>query len=482
MSSMLSRLIETVLIHAVNTARQRRQARVAATASGGERPTGEGVIGHVLPSPSGPPAAPAPLCLSDEALRRHVYALGSSGSGKTSLLLNLIDADLARGRGLCVLDLRGDLVDRVLLRLARREDPAAQGRRVLLLDLRDAERVVAFNPLASEPGAPEEDRYQRALHLLGILRQQSDSWGVQLDETLRNCLLALSEAGWSLLEVEPLLTRPAFRAEVMANVSDPAVRAFFARYGALAEDQQAQWRLPVLNKFSAFLALPSLRRMLGQRRSSFSLRGILDEPGTVLLVSLAVDRLQQGALLAGALIASALENAFLARADVPESQRTPVSVYLDEFQNFAGPQFAALLSEGRRFGCSLVLAHQSLGQLPGPLWQAIRTNANHQFLFGMGAGDAAELAKDVALDETREEVRKLLMGQSPGEAVLVRRGQPSARVRLSPSPDPAVDQAGVRSVREAAWAAYAVGRGGRGAAPARGVAGQAGGAARPGGP
>ncbi|MBV9470992.1 MAG: type IV secretion system DNA-binding domain-containing protein, partial [Abitibacteriaceae bacterium] len=139
--------------------------------------------------------------ISPEARRRHLYVLGATGTGKTNLFLRLIESDIAHQRAFCVIDLRGDLVDRILPRLAETAPPAAWRERLLLIDLRHSEDIVGFNPLLGEG-----DVYNRALHILSVLKQQSESWGVQLEESLRNCLIALAEAGWSLLEIEPLLT------------------------------------------------------------------------------------------------------------------------------------------------------------------------------------------------------------------------------------------------------------------------------------
>lgn len=448
---MLAHFLETLLVSLVNGARDRHE-RAKPGPSEQVPADGEVLVGHTRPDTLqiGRGIRPEAVCLSTEARRRHLYVLGATGTGKTNLLLRLIESDLAARRSLCVIDLRGDLVDRILLRLARTETADTIGKRLLLLDLRDQEHVVGFNPLL---GAGET--YSRAFHLLGVLRQQAESWGIQLEETLRNSLIALSDAGWSLLEIEPLLSNPAFRASVLAQVTDSYVRAFFARYGEMSEEKQVTWRLPVLNKVTPLLAIPQLRLMFGQRQS-FAFGPLLDtEPGRIILVSLAIDRLHQAAYLVGGLFVSAFQTAIMARQSLPEKLRIPVHFYIDEFETMATSQFEAIVAEGRRFGLGLTLSHQNLSQLPASLRDVLLNNVHTQFYFQTGAGDAAILAREIADAQPRDDMRTLLLTQGVGEAFLVRRGEPGARLKVLHSPDPKVSQEAVQALRAASFAAYA---------------------------
>jgi len=376
--------------------------------------------------------------------------LGATGTGKTNLLLRLIESDLAARRSLCVIDLRGDLVDRILLRLAKSETADTLRDRLLLIDLRDQEQIVGFNPLL---GAGET--YSRAFHLLGVLRQQAESWGIQLEETLRNSLIALAETGWSLLEIEPLLSHAGFRASVLAQVQDSYVRAFFARYNDLSEEKQVTWRLPVLNKVTPLLAIPQLRLMFGQRQS-FDFAPLLNEaPGRIILVSLAIDRLHQAAYLVGGLFVSAFQTAIMARQSLPEAARIPVHFYIDEFETMATEQFEAIVAEGRRFGLGLTLSHQNLSQLPARLRDVLLNNVHTQFYFQTGAGDAAILAREIADAKPGADMRTLLLTQGVGESFLLRRGQSGVRVKILHSPDPKVSTDSVQALRQASQAVYA---------------------------
>ncbi len=437
--------IEGALMSAHNRRRARREKSTPL-------PDEEGTETLLLGSLLTPQGGSAYLPLT--ARRRHLYAIGATGCGKTSFLLRLIDDDLAQRRSLVIVDLRGDLVDRVLLRIAAHETPQSLGRRVLLIDLRQSEWSVGFNPLV---GAG--DPVQRAYHTLAVLQRNAESWGVQLDETLRNCLLALAQSGGTLLEVDLLLSNATFRQATLSRVTDPFVLAFFTRYELLSEDKQLTWRMPVLNKITAFLAVPQVRRMLAIASPGWSLSEILDEaPGSIILVALGVHRLGSAASLMGGLFVSALENAIMARADKPESARVPVHFYLDEFENLVSDRFEAFLAEGRRFGLGLTLSHQNLAQMPDGLRQMILANANTQLYFQVGAQDAAVLAAEVVPkpSEKRDDLRRSLTMQPVGEAYFLRRGEnvPTPRVKLTPSQDPRVSDAHVQAIREASLKAF----------------------------
>ena len=456
---MLVRLIESLLINTFNGWRRGRELRAQAKPpSALPVPPDHIVIGQVIPQQELPASEAIAhrllksglIALSLEARRRHLYILGATGTGKTNLLLQLIEHDIRHKRAFCVIDLRGDLVDRILLRLAQSAPPAAWSKRLLLIDLRQEEWVTGFNPLQGEG-----DDYNRAFHVLSVLKQQSDSWGVQLEETLRNSLIALAQSGLSLLEIEPLLTEARFRQEVMAQVSDSRVKSFFARFDALAAATQLAWALAVINKVTPLLAIPQLRLMFGQR-DTFSFRTLLDqEPGMIILISLAVDRLHEAARLTGGLFVSAIEAAIMARADQPEGERVPAHLYVDEFEAMATDRFETFIAEGRRFGLGLCLSHQNISQLSTGLRQALRNNVHTQVYFQTGALDAAELAKEISSSESKEDIRNALITQGVGEAYLVRRGQRSLRLRTKHCPDPHVNPEAVEAVRQASFLTYA---------------------------
>ncbi|HEY3329244.1 MAG TPA: type IV secretion system DNA-binding domain-containing protein [Capsulimonadaceae bacterium] len=446
---MLSRLIESLLINIVNnpkgvrTLGRREKPKLAAQV---EPSSDVVVVGHAIP------VLPELITLSDAERRRHVYVLGATGSGKTNLLLRLIEADIAKRTNICVIDLRGDFVDRILPRLAASGDPAETGKKLLLVDLRDAEFSVGLNALSGDG-----DAYSRAFGVLAILKQHAESmsWGVQLEETLRNCLLALAETRWTILEIEPLLCNRSFRSEVLSQVTDQYARSFFGRYDQLSDDKQLSWSQPVLNKVSPLLAIPQLRHLLGQREGANLAEIVNDASGTVVLVSLAVDRLHQAAYLAGSLITSALQGAVMSRVDIPENRRVQTNFYIDEFETMASERFESIIAEGRRFGLGLCLSHQNLSQVPMSLRKALLNNVHTQFYFQTGASDAAEVAKELSSGETRETRRSVLISQDVGEAFLVRRGKPSTRVKVIRTIDGTADAEAVRTLRQASIQTFA---------------------------
>lgn len=361
-----------------------------------------------------------PFTLSDRDLARHVYLLGATGSGKTTLILRLIENDLKENHSVVVIDLRGDLVQRVLGICAKlRLSPD----RVTLLDLRETQKIQGFNPLS---GAGEP--YIRALHLLEIVEAESSSWGVQLEETLRNALLLLASSKWTLAEIELVLFDPAFRNSALLQCEDLGVTSFWHRYDLLSPEKQQAWALPVLNKITPLLSVPTLRSVLGSK-DALNLELVLSTPGGVLLVSLAVDELHRSARMLGSLLVAAISREMMARVNIPEPQRNPVRVYVDEFENMASQSFETLIAEGRRFGLTLVLSHQTLAQLAPKLRSVIRNNVGIQVLFQVGFEDAGTLAREFPDGITASELRELEVGQ----AYVMARDGATQRVQFSPS-------------------------------------------------
>ena len=379
------------------------------------------------------------ISFSAKSRSKHCYILGATGCGKTNLELCLMDSDISRGRSLVVLDLRGDLVNRMLAMLAASgKDPED----VCLIDLGQDEFVTGFNPLAGE-GEP----HSRALQVLDIIRRQSESWGVQLEDSLRNCLIALAQTGGSLTDVSRILSDSRFRDSVLARVSDVEAVSFLMQYSELPIERQRMLASPVLNKLSPLLSSPVVKQTLSAR-DGLDLKKLLDKPGQVILVSLAASRLHGAAHLMGGLFVSSLQNAMMGRVDTPEASRNPVSLYIDEFENFASTAFESIASEGRRFKLSLTLCHQNLSQVPARLRQVLRNNIGAQLYFQTGALDAAELSKEIVGLGKRDEVKRILLTQKVGEAVLVRRGQRPVRVMTPRYPEPCVSPSSVERYRK----------------------------------
>ena len=350
-----------------------------------------------------------PVSLSPSQLERHAYLLGATGAGKTNLVLTLLTRDIERRHSVVIVDLRGDLVERALALCASMDVPTE---RVSLLDLREPNWVVGFNPL-SGCGEP----FVRALHLVDTVRTESESWGVQLEETLRNSLLLLAHSGHTLCDLETLLFDSEFLRRCLDDCDEPAVIGFFERYAALSEERQMTFALPVLNKVTPLLATPGLRAVLGTD-NPLNLEEILGRKGSIVLVALAVDELHRSSRMLGALIVSAIARIMCSRVQIPENKRTPVRLYVDEFEAMASESFEALIAEGRRFKLSLVLSHQNLAQLPAKLRSVVRNNVGLQILFRCGFQDAQELRRELPEGFTVDD----LTGLNPGEMLLMPRG------------------------------------------------------------
>jgi len=359
-----------------------------------------------------------PVSLSSADLARHAYILGSTGCGKTSLILKLIERDLKAGHSLVVLDLRGDLAAGSLALCECLEIPSD---RVTLLDLREQKRVQGFNPLG---GAGEP--YIRALHMLDVIAVEAQSWGVQLEETLRSALLVLAHAGEPLTKLEALFYDASFRGSALNKCADEQLLNFWDRYGSMSPERQQAWALPVLNKVTSLLAVPVLRAVLSGE-PKLDLCGLLNRRGSVLLVSLAVDELHRSARMLGSLLVSAIAREMMARVNVSERGRNPVRLYVDEFENMASESFEGLIAEGRRFGLTLVLSHQTLSQLPAKLRSVIRNNVGIQLLFQCGFEDARDVAKELPEGFDLELLRSL----SVGEAILMYRDGTAEHVAFS---------------------------------------------------
>lgn len=323
--------------------------------------------------------------------RSHMYLVGRTGTGKSTLLETMIRQDIASDRGLALCDPHGDLVQRVVAAVpeARRQD-------IVYFDVPDTRRVVGFNPLEAVPPP------RRALAASGVLdafkKLWADSWGPRLEHILRNCLLALlDQPGATLADVLRLLDDKEYRKRAAGRVADPQVRAFWLReFPGYPARLRAEAVAPVQNKVGAFLANPVLHAILTQPRSTFDPRRVMDD-GRILLVNLSKGRLgEDAAALLGALLVARLGVAALARADTPPDDRRDFLLYLDEFQHFATPSLVTMLSELRKYRVGLVLAHQYLGQLDEEVRDAVLGNAGTLISFRVGLADAELLEKEFA--------------------------------------------------------------------------------------
>lgn len=342
--------------------------------------------------------------------RHHLYVIGQTGTGKSTLLASLIRQDLVCGHGIALLDPHGDLAERALTMV-----PAARRTSVTYLNVPDSEQVFGFNPLERVPAG------RRALAAAGVLdvfkKLWADSWGPRLEHILRNALLVLIERPEATLaDILRLLDDKEFRDDTAMRCANLQVRRFWLReFPQYPARLRADAIAPVQNKVGAFLAHPRLQQILSAPRSSFDLRRIMDDAG-ILIVNLSKGRLGEDvAALFGALLVSGIGLAALGRADQPETRRRPFFVYLDEFQTFTTLSLATMLAELRKYGVSLTLAHQYSAQLTPEIREAIAGNVGSLVVFRVGTEDAELLAPRFAPELGAEDLTRL-----PNHEVYVR--------------------------------------------------------------
>lgn len=331
--------------------------------------------------------------------RAHMYLIGKTGTGKSTLVETMALQDARAGRGLALLDPHGDLSERIVAGL-----PKERMADLVYFNVPDVAHPLGFNPL--EPVPP----IKRPLAASGILEAfkkiWSDSWGPRMEHILRNALLALLDQPESAMtDVLRLLSDRDFRRSAMTRVANSQVREFWLRE---YESYPARFRIeaiaPIQNKVGAFLANPLLHTILTQPRSSFDLRRLMDEQ-KILLVNLCKGRIGEdpGGLL-GALVVARIGLAALSRTDMPERERKDFFVYLDEFQNFTTLSLANMLSELRKYRVNLILAHQYLSQLDLQVRDAILGNAGNIIVFRLGLSDAEILESEFKPEVTAEDL------------------------------------------------------------------------------
>lgn len=291
---------------------------------------------------------------------------------------------IVQGRSFCVLDMRGDLVASVLALCTGYIDPTL----LHLLDLR-SKNVAGFNPL-SGPGEP----YFRALNVLDALESEAESWGVQLAETIRNCLMLLAEVGEPLTRIEDILFDQAFLAACIARSKSQSVRGFWERYASMNPEKKSSLAMPVLNKVSLLLGTQTVNQVLSHPKP-LDLAKITNTPGSVTLVSLAVDQYHSAGKMLGKLFLSNLCQVIFSKVEVAESSRVPQVIFVDEFEHFGSHEFETLLAEGRKFGLSLILAHQTLSQLSPNLRSHILNGVGMKVVFRTGRQDGLTMSKDL---------------------------------------------------------------------------------------
>ena len=336
------------------------------------------------------PGAERPMALSVTDSLRHLHVIGPTGSGKSTLLVNLIAQDMQAGRGVVVLDPKGDLVGDVLDQV-----PASRLADVIVLDPNDEERPVGLNLLAGS----EADRELITEQVVGTLHNlYQASWGPRTDDILRSALLTLvGVPGMTLTEVPLLLTDAGFRRRLVGRIDDPiALGPFWGWYDGLSAAERAQVIGPVMNKLRAFLLRRRLRNVIGQAEPRLDLDQAL-ATNKILLVPLAKGLLgDEAAALIGSLVIARVWQSVQRRAGMASGDRPVTFAFIDEFQDYLKlpMSVADVLAQARGLGLGLALAHQHLGQLPAALETAVLSGARSRVIFQVSADDARKLARE----------------------------------------------------------------------------------------
>ncbi|RSN76262.1 type IV secretory system conjugative DNA transfer family protein [Candidatus Methanodesulfokora washburnensis] len=345
--------------------------------------------------------------IKDEDRKIHFYVVGASGTGKSKFLEFLIRQDIQKGNGFGVIDPHGDLIEDVKGYLALALPREEIEERVVLIDPTDERYTVAFNPLEKIEGVSSAEI---AAELVEAFKKiWIDSWGARMEDLLRNTLIALIEADLTLDNLPRFLIDDDFRDNVLERVTHPIAKRYFQRFNALTPKTREEWIESTLNKVNAFLSDDRIREIFSHQKSSFNLREIMDTK-KILLVKLDRGRLKENGDLLGSLLMTKIRMAAFSRSNIPREKRVPFYLYIDEFQNFATEEFIDTLSEARKYGLVLILAHQNLSQLPKNLQDSILTNCGIQCYFRVCRRDAEILAKE-AFETTGLEVKAVKLNR-----------------------------------------------------------------------
>ncbi|MBI4185619.1 type IV secretion system DNA-binding domain-containing protein [Candidatus Berkelbacteria bacterium] len=321
--------------------------------------------------------------------RLHMYTIGKTGTGKSTLLQNMIIDDIQKGRGVGVVDPHGQLVADILERI-----PAHRINDVVYFNPADREFPIGFNILENvEPDL----RNVVASGVVGIFKKLfAESWGPRLEYILRNAILALLYyPETTMLGVNRLLVDDEYRSRIVRKVTDPIVRDFFLEeYDKYDPKFRREAISSIQNKIGQFLSSTTIRNIIGQPKSAFDMRSAMDE-GKILLMDLSIGKIgEDNAAMLGSMMITKIQLAAMSRANVQEEDRPDFYLYVDEFQNFATESFAVILSEARKYHLNLVLTNQYISQMPEEVAHAVFGNVGTIISFRVGAQDASGLVRE----------------------------------------------------------------------------------------
>jgi len=321
--------------------------------------------------------------------RRHMYVIGKTGMGKTTMLENMVISDIRAGHGVGVVDPHGEFAENILNFI-----PEERIDDVIYFNPADINFPIAFNPLES---IDPEHRHLVASGIMGVFKKiWPDVWSARMEYILNNALLALLEyPNSTLLGIIRMLAEKDYRKKIVDNLKDPVIKAFwvneFARY---TERLSTEAVAAIQNKVGQFVSNPIIRNIIGQPHSTIDMRKIMDEK-KILIINISKGKIgEDNSALLGAMMITKIQLAAMSRVDMSMEKRNDFYLYVDEFQNFSTDSFANILSEARKYRLNLILAHQYIEQLNEKVRYAIFGNVGTMVCFRVGAEDAEFLEKE----------------------------------------------------------------------------------------
>ncbi|MCG2722759.1 MAG: type IV secretion system DNA-binding domain-containing protein [Thermodesulfovibrionales bacterium] len=310
--------------------------------------------------------------------------------GKTNLLETMVIQDIRNGHGVAYVDPHGDTAENLLKAV-----PSHRINDVIYFNPSDQDYPIAFNVMYD---VNPSTRHLTASGLIGVFKKiWADSWGPRLEYILRNAILTLIEyPGSTLTGVLRILVDEDYRMDVLSKIRDPVIKDFWGKeFAGYSERLRSEAIAPIQNKVGQFLSSSLMRNIIGQKKSSFDVRDVMDNQ-KILIMNLSKGRIgEDNSALLGALMITKIQLATMARVDTPEEQRKDFYLYVDEFQNFATESFANILSEARKYRLNLILANQYIEQIDEKVRKAVFGNCGTLISFRVGAEDAECLEKEI---------------------------------------------------------------------------------------
>ncbi len=328
-----------------------------------------------------------PVYISNSDRMRHMYIIGKTGTGKTELLKELIMQDIKEGKGVCYMDPHGDSVEDLLAMI-----PPERAEDVIYFRPSDTDRPMGINLLEAKT---EDEKHFAATAVINMMYKLFDPYktgivGPRFEHAVRNAMLTVMyDEGATFVEVMRALTDARYVQELLPKVTDPIIRRYWTDQIAQTADFHKSEVLDyIVSKFGRFVTNRMIRNIIGQSQSSFSFRDVMDQ-GKILFVNLSKGEVgEENSSFLGLILVPRILMAAMSRADVPEEQRRDFYLYVDEFQNFATPDFAQILSEARKYRLALCVANQFIGQVDEEVKNAVFGNVGTIMSFRVGVSDA----------------------------------------------------------------------------------------------